>query len=487
MIKTTAPNYKGPRFLKLIQQQKTPLLLTIVVLAIYLSNLPFDYRNDLARKDYRRLLPTADVVPNTFLPYVLLKHQTFSFDSIDQYLRVFDANNKLPYFLIKPETTYFSAYPIFTGLIALPFYVIPILLDKIPTLTYWENLLKMLVLGRISASILTTLGVLLFYKTLKMVAKTKNEKWLFFISLFYALGTTSYSISSRGMWQHTVSQLLIMLFIFLHIKYLQNNSPKTSAARYLVLGLAAVTRPTNMVFSGILYLYLLFSETESLSAWKRVNVKINLVSFLQNSTAFLVTILQEVFSQKAKTLLIGLPILLTLIYNFYLFGNPFVEGYAARDDFNWTTPLITSLSGFLFSPARSFLFISPPLLLSFIFIVKLFSKGLKLNYGIFYKVLTLPLTLHIIIYAKWYTWDGANGFGYRMLTDILPILGLFSYLYFEELKPKLKILVCILCVYSMLIHINAVYGLKSKCSRDNNWTFKCLTPDVTYLQKYLGL
>lgn len=95
-----------------------PLLIFIFTLVIYSLNLYSDFHSG----DYRRLLPAGDAVPNTFLPYILLKDKTFVFDEQVQHLRRFENWVTDPVFLIKRNGHYYSAYPPLTGILTVPFY-----------------------------------------------------------------------------------------------------------------------------------------------------------------------------------------------------------------------------------------------------------------------------------------------------------------------------------------------------------------------------
>jgi len=164
-----------------------------------------------------------------------------------------------------------------------------------------------------------------------------------------------------------------------------------------------------------------------------------------------------------------------LIYNYAVFGFFFMEGYGARGDFNWSTPPYIGLLGFLFSPARSFLFVSPPLVLSYYGIVKVFKDnkfGGKFN--IVLKFLSAGFVLSVLLFSKWYTWHGGNGFGYRMLTDFLPIVMLLAYLVFINFSRVAKWGVIVFMLYSVYVQFNAVNNHYSRCGSNHNWDFYCL-------------
>ncbi|HSX39138.1 MAG TPA: hypothetical protein VLI92_00935 [Candidatus Saccharimonadales bacterium] len=418
---------------------KKSFLVFIIIFALYLSNFAYDFNKDTKNNDYRNLMTAADVIPSTFLPYTLIKDHTFALDSISYYLRYFDSNSPTPYFLFTRNGHKYSVYPVFTAIAAVPFYLIPILLNKIPDFKYHENLLKMLAIGRVAAAFYSALACLLIYKILKKLSDNQKEVILF--TIFFALGTTMWSISSRGLWQHTLSVPLLAAVIYLLLKY-ENNKYNPFFVG-LFTGFLVLTRLTNLIIAVMVFVYLV-------------------LRFRKNIWMFLVATLPSM--------------VFLFIYNFYVFGSPFIEGYEARSNISWSTPLLTGLLGFLFSPARSFLFISPPLILSFVGIYLLFkNKSFGGKYNELLRFLSVGFIGLILLLSKWFAWHGANGFGYRMLTDLLPIAIILTFLIYQKLGKIAKIVVIIFILYSIVIQFDAVMFKKSRCTVKNNYNFNCLT------------
>jgi len=422
-----------------------PLSIFAAVFLIYSLNLYTDFRSG----DYRRLLPSGDAVPNTFLPYILLKDKTFIFDEQVQHLRRFENWVTDPAFLVRINGHYYSAYPPLTGILAVPFYFIPLVIGKVPDIGNLYYLMKVLYLGRIAASFYTSLSaVFVYFALLKIssLSKLKNNKlWVILFTLFYALGTCSWSISSRGLWQHTVAELLVSIMVYLFVGlYLSKVSARIVCAVGLIAGLAVLARPTNILLAVALMLYFY--------AYKR-EYFFNFVAGVLPSALFF------------------------LIYNYAVFGSPFMEGYGARGDFRWSTPIFNGLMGFLFSPARSFLFVSPPLVLSYCGIVKTFKdKNFGGKFNIALRFLSVSFIAAVLLFSKWYTWHGGSGFGYRMLTDFLPIVVILAYLVFMNFSRFAKLGVIILMLYSAYIQFNAVNNHYSRCGSNHNWDFYCLAP-----------
>lgn len=419
------------------------LFIFISCVFVYLSNLLIDISKDKEHPPYRNLMPAADVIPNTFLPYQLLNEGTFKFTSVRKHLRLFDGGNKNPYFFYNnARGDTYSVYPVIEAFFALPVYAPVIWLHKIGSFVYPKMLIRILVLGRITATIYTAMSVVIMYFLLKH--KSRDKFLLFTFLIAYAFGTQLYSVSSRGMWQHTFSLFLFSILLF----YLVN--PKFTAKYAALVGFLFASlfmvRATNAVILVFLGIYLLKN-------FSRKNFIVFLLSFI------------ALYS-------------LQLIYNFNVFGGVFSEGYGARNDFHWTTSYLTSLPAYFVSPGRGLLFLSPLLLFSFAEIYALWKdKQEQKDNNFVFRLLSLGIFAFILVFGKWYTWSGANAFGNRMFTDIVPFLGYFSFLWLSQKysnKKWQKILLALLVLYSVYVHTNAVWNLKSRCSKEHDWDFTCL-------------
>lgn len=422
------------------------LLLFFVVL-IYGLNTPHDYFKSLYERNHRYLLTSSDVIPNTFFPYVFYKWKSFDFSPISFYLRQFDGGNKNPYFLVKVGEYKYSSYPILTGVIAFPIYLPFLILNKITLLIYPENISKILLVGRLSAIILTSFSVAVFYKTLiKLNAKTA-ESLLF--SLVFAFGTSLWSISSRGLWTHTSVVLIFTLYLYLLI--VRKDSKLKFFVLGLLAGLAVLARQTSFIFALIITAYI-FNNKRKYT-----------LSHISGSS---------------------IPIILMFIYNKLIFGGFLTDGYALRQDIKWTNPILSGLVSQFITPGKGIIFTSPFLLFFFLLNIKaLFKLKNNLNnYFTLQKYLFFCVLAYILMYSKWYAWHGGNSFGHRFLTDVIPfmVMGIFYFFKHFYIPNKLKILFVLLCIYSIYVQWNAVYFNKSRCEDEDMNSFECIKPKILY-------
>jgi hypothetical protein len=116
-------------------------------------------------------------------------------------------------------------------------------------------------------------------------------------------------------------------------------------------------------------------------------------------------------------ILIALGFCALLAYNWLRYKSLLDFGYTNEHFDAW---IVEGLVGVLFSPGRSLFFYSPILILSL-------SGGLALYR--MDRVLTGTLLIVIVGYilsaAMWHAWDGGTSWGSRLITPILPLLGIF--------------------------------------------------------------
>lgn len=429
--------------MKLKKYQKF-ILISFIAFLFYISNLYFDYGNSVKTGTYRRMLTSYDVTSNTFLPYeIITKGKIYFSDSTVKAMRRVEGNNK-PHSLTKIDDRYYSSYPILSGLMAVPLYYLPLVMNKIPTFLYQENLLNVLLLGRLSASLYTALSVGLFYLIIDKINKhrdIKESKFTYLYLLFYALGTNIYSISSRSLWQHTSSLLINTLLILLLIKAKDN--PKIVKWLGLLCGLSFISRPTNILFILVITTFIFIKYKKEI-----------LLYFL---TA-------------------GISVLCLALYYYFVYGSPITNEYIARGDTDFSTPLWDGLLGNMFSPSRSFLFITPPLALSFYGIYRLLIQKNKNYTDLLLSFLSISFIGTMLWLSTWWCWYGADRFGYGLYTEWIPIAGLIVYIMSLDFKKYQRIIFMILMIYSFYTQFNAVWFKKSRCSKEHNWTFECIKP-----------
>lgn len=105
-----------------------------------------------------------------------------------------------------------------------------------------------------------------------------------------------------------------------------------------------------------------------------------------------------------------------LVYNWIRFHSFLDFGYGSE---RFSGSIVEGLVGVFFSPGRSLFFYSPLLILAI-------SGGMRLYKAdkVFTGTLLTVIGGGILSTAMWHTWDGGTSWGSRLLTPVLPLLGI---------------------------------------------------------------
>ena len=188
-----------------------------------------------------RTISGGDSVPAKNLPLSILLHGNFYLDRL-----VTPGAKKIPYYLRESGGHYVSDYPVGAALMALPFYVPSIVSGVSPNSRVFAELEK------ISAATLVALSAVLLY----MAAARVTANWMaMLLTLIYAFGTSSLSVSSQALWQHGPAQLALAAAIYCLIR--ARDDPRWAGYAGLPLAFEVITRPADALIAAPLGLYVL--------------------------------------------------------------------------------------------------------------------------------------------------------------------------------------------------------------------------------------
>ncbi len=327
-----------------------------------------------------RTISGGDSVPAKNLPLSILEHGNFYLDQLKM------PGKKIPYYLRESGGHYVSDYPVGAALMALPFYAPSIACRVSPSSRIFSELEK------VSAATIVALSAWLLY----MAAVCVTANWMAMVLTFiYALGTTSFSVSSQALWQHGPAQLALAAAIYCLIR--ARDDPRWAGYAGLPLAFEVITRPVDALIAAPLGLYVL-------------------VSYRREIWRFIATAMP--------------PLLFQLWYNAAYFGTPFrlqfftqsasVGGQRVPSAGFWATPLADGLAVVILSPGRGLLFYSPVFALAFIGLALAWRR----NGDVLLRYLGVSAALSILMVAKWHSSSGGESFGPRLLADLTPILAL---------------------------------------------------------------
>ncbi|MBD2082794.1 glycosyltransferase family 39 protein [Leptolyngbya sp. FACHB-17] len=346
-------------------------------------------------------ITSGDSIPNSLLAFNWLFNGRLDFDNFRN--GIFYAGDAatavrpLPHFFNESSSGYLnSVYPIGSAIVSFPIYFCFYLLllifhpqgSAIDITSASFGGLRILS-ERIAAALLASLSVVLFYR----LSRLKVERSIALISTFiFAFATETWAISSQSLWQHGVSNLLLIGCI---LCLWQANRAHDRTKNLLILnagllcGLSLTVRPTNIIFVLMIAIYSLFA-----------------------------------YRRRVIFLVLGLPTaLISLAWNLYYFRVP-GGGYQMVGPGLYDYSLnqfITSFVGLLFSPSRG-LFVYTPIVVmcipGFIQIVQRWKqKDEKLIILLF-----LSCCVTFVQYCFFRVWWAGWSYGPRFMTDFMPVL-----------------------------------------------------------------
>lgn len=320
-----------------------------------------------------RGIGAGDTYPARYLPFAIWQHHTVYLDPVAQLTA--HGRGDLAFWMVPlPDGHVISLYPVVVPLVVAPLYL-PAIVDL--HLRGWsEARVDYLarVMEKLSASFVTALSVALLYLLLRRRA---SRSVALLLTIAYAFGTTTWTISSQALWQHGVAELLVIATLLLV------TSECTSVRAVgvgLLCGLIAANRPPDVILAAALGVYALWWAGRRRAVWLIASA--------------------------------ALPAVLLLIYNLGVAGNV-MGGYGVMGRARFFEhDLLAGIAGLLVSPARG-LFVFSPFLL-FVVLAWRHLRGLSL-------VMAVAVILQLLLYAK-SDWRGGVSWGPRYMTDLLPFL-----------------------------------------------------------------
>ncbi len=273
------------------------------------------------------------------------------------------------------------------------------------------------------ASFFCALAAVIIFLTARVRLSPLSALVVVFI---FAFCTSSWSTSSRALWQHGPSML--MLSIALYLLLLENKVNGIIKYVGVPLALAFIIRPTNAIPVFFISTYVFINHRGVV----------------------------------VKYLLIALPLaLLFFAYNFSIYNAPFSNYFQPSRVF-YASRFIEALLGNIVSPARGVLVYTPVLALSAFGFIRCLSDLKTSSIELFIAII---IVCHWLLISSFPHWWAGHSYGARFFADIIPFFMYFVILFFEDIKvfPPLKkrlVLVVIvpLVVFSFYIHCKGAYS-----------------------------
>ena len=366
-----------------------------------------------------RSITSFDTNPTRYLPISIIKERNFDLDEfpfLQKYPDWWHRDKQgTPYYLQYVRGRYMSSYPVMPAVLSVPVYAIPVLLGLTDgpssAMGFTRTEIVGTFLSKVTASAAVAFSVSILYLTLLRMTSRRASLW---IALLYAFATSSWSLSSQGLWQTSMSQPLLAFSLYFFVRGREDGRYINVAG--IPLALSVACRPTNIILAVALLIYV--------ARYHRANIRhFVIVPFVVG--AFVLT------------------------YNLYYFGS--VTGPYSIMMGKFTYPRFEGFLGLLISPSRGILVYSPILLFGFVGMVLTFycRRDPLLQFS------GIAAILLILLYSAWSEWHAAFSYSYRFLVDLLPVLSMFFAIAWSWIVAKWwrKSLFVTLAVYSVFIQI----------------------------------
>jgi hypothetical protein len=359
-----------------------PLRLALIAFVVYNANL--------------RSRTSHDTYPARLLPVSILTEFDLDLDEFTFLQRpelvssVRGSDSTIPYFIQARRGHWVSSYPVMPAILAAPVYAVPVLLGLhegpplAPDLTRIEVVTTLL--SKIAGSLAAALSVALVYLTLLRFATPRGALAL---SLIYAFATSTWSVTSQGLWQTSFCQPLLALALYAVVRAREATSAPWFATAGLALGLSVACRPQMVFIAAAITVYVFWRHPKSA---------------LQFAIA---------------PALIGAAL---LAYNLYYFDSV-IGGYSAvmgvSDGISGFSKW-DGIRGLLVSPSRGILVYSPVLIPAFAGIVLAFARRPAFRDALFTCVaagIVISIAQYAVVSGVWH---GGFGYSYRFLAELLP-------------------------------------------------------------------
>lgn len=432
-----------------IKHKTIPLTIFLFFISFYIGVSKYPYN--------------SDTIVTTYLPINIIRGEGFNLKKLYPYLDTvlptkLDVNN-LPYYITQKNNYFFSTFPVFSAILALPIYIFPVIINNITIENLAEHFSKVIYLGTLSASIFSSISVVFVFLSL---TRFTNRPKALLLSLIYGLGTSTLSLSSQSLWQHGASQMFLSISLYYFIR--GQKEKKLIGVTGLFLELAVLSRFINVIIAAIFAVYLLIFERKQI------------IKFI-------------IYSMP--------PVLIFAMIQFASTGNLFFyeyEGLAGNAAFSY--PIIKGFFGLLIAPSKGLFVYSPIFLFSIIGTILAISKKDRVL-----QFISIVSIFFIFTMAKWTGWQGGWFYGPRMLTDITPFLILLIVPVVESkfwTSRIFKFVFFFIAFISISIHLlGAIYSdlgwyrlqtmfLTEQKASSADFLFSLKYPEIYYYYLYSG-
>jgi len=396
--------------------------LLLLLLVIYNSNF--------------RTIQSTDTFPTRFLPFSLLLNHNLYLDPWME-LRLPQAlGPSRSYFAQRVHGHWMSGYPIVTGVLVTPLYVVP---------AWWMShlspplpqdslgfLLIAYTMEKLSASLIAALSGALLFLALRKVA-SRNVSLA--VALIYGLASNTWAISSQALWRHGVTELSFTFLLWALFRL--PDSPSAPFWAGLALSVAAANKPLETILIVAFLVYFVGSRQ-----WKK-------------GLLFL-------------TPLVSLG-LLVLAYDLHFFarlvGVYNIPSLGDLAHFHFWVRLGIGLCGTMVSPSRGALVYMPWVAFAFWGAARLWKE----NSPGWSRPLIVGLAAILAVTVVATGWWGGWCFGPRYFTDLLPFFAWFLVPVWDSIRVRPMLRVAFVATLAIALWVQVVGAFYYPAGNWDGW------------------
>jgi hypothetical protein len=340
-----------------------------------------------------RDISTGDSFPARFLPLALLCHGTLYLGPVAEAVKMEHKGGPLEiYWLVAArDGRVASRYPVVMPLLVTPLYV--------PTALYlahhgWGNLRDVEIAGELTEKVAAAAVAALCSALMYLLLRRRLPRGrALLLTLAFAFGTETWSISSQALWQHGAAELFAIVALLAATGEPTRRALATAGA---ASGLLIATRPPDLILAAGFAVYaVLWARPRRMALW-----------FVAGA---------------------AVPLALLAAYDYAVFGT-IHGGYGVGAGTILLYPLWPGLAGELFSPGKG-IFVYMPFLLFLLLLPIVLRRPLEepdparttRTSRRLALCLAAAVALQILFYAK-ADWRAGWCYGPRFATDMLPLL-----------------------------------------------------------------
>jgi len=373
-----------------------------------------------------RLRGSGDSLPTRALPFSILREGNLD---VNEFTWASTPEREWPYYIhgkgLRINRKFYSVSPIATSVVITPLYILPSIWLAWNDIPYVDSRARvvMVLMEKLSAALLTALSAALLFL---LLCRLTTERWALALTLVYALGTSTWSVSSQALWAHGLSELCLVALCSILARGLLSFGSLAGAGAICALMIA--NRPQMAMFAAATFAYVISRD-------RRLLIPFTVVGTLFGGVL--------------------------IAYNVFAFGTVF-GGYGGFQHFS--TPFLAGFSGLTVSPNRGLFVFTPILVFSVWGIVEVWRR----DGPEWVRFFTVALGVHVLMYSKFDDWYAGYTYGPRYFTDVLPLLIVLLVYGLIPLcrMAAVRVLAAALVLYGLGVQAIGVYAADDGWNRD---------------------